>query len=230
MLIEVVRGLGFLVVASLGCAGASPLGAPGGAGGTGGSPIDAAADAPVGATGAGGGAARAPANHRVAAPAHCPSERGPGTPAGSCVVGNITHCTTDADCTGGVNGRCMHGTVPIACGLDCSYDTCAVDSDCPDKTPCVCRASATDSAPNACAAGSNCRIDSDCGAGGYCSPSDPNQSCNGYFFFCDFTCGSGYFCHTPKDTCTDDTDCNGKPCLYNVDTQSWACGAGACSS
>jgi len=78
--------------------------------------------------------------------------------------------------------------------------------------------------------GSNCRIDADCGAGGYCSRSFAPDYCNGHDAICGFNCGFGYFCHTPKDTCADDTDCAGLHCLYDVDTQSWACVAAPCGA
>ena len=129
-----------------------------------------------------------------------------------------------------LNGRCLQGDVPIACGQSCSYDQCATDADCAGNTPCVCRSSASDSAPNVCQGGGNCRIDADCGPGGYCSGSIPPDRCNGYLFICDFSCGSGYFCHTSKDTCTDNSDCMGGFCGFDLDSQSWRCGGGACAS
>ena len=116
----------------------------------------------------------------------------------------------------GTNGRCL----PDGWGVTyaCSYDQCDADQDCPGDVACVCRASASDSAPNLCATGSGCRLDSDCGPCGYCSPSgDP------------FFPPPVYFCHTAADTCTDDTDCAQTPgscpkgCDYDPQAGHWSC-------
>ncbi|MDB4981872.1 MAG: hypothetical protein JWM82_2624, partial [Myxococcales bacterium] len=131
--------------------------------------------------------------------------------------------------TVGLRGRCLQGSGP-ACNTSCSYDQCATDADCPGNTPCSCRSSDSETAPNLCLSGGNCRIDADCGEGGYCSRSVPSDRCNGHFLFCEVKCGTGYFCHTSKDTCANDTDCGGGFCGYDLDSQSWACIAGACSS
>src|SRR3954471_10049076 len=78
-------------------------------------------------------------------------------------------CTTDTDCTQGVNGRCI-GTGAVA-GCACTYDQCSTDSDCATSGTCACHGSPyTYGSGNVCVAG-NCRSDSDCGTDGLCSPS-----------------------------------------------------------
>jgi len=162
------------------------------------------------------GPPRTPVKHRAAS-ASCPQERAAGMPVGGCLL--PSSCTGDGDCTAGANGRCL--LTPPGCGHECSYDTCASDSDCPDNGVCACRSSSTDTSANTCYAG-NCRIDADCGPGGFCSPSlvDP--------FPCE-NCWPGYFCHTPMDSCLDDADCddpNGpaKRCVFDAKgSRLWAC-------
>src|SRR5690349_12821663 len=102
-----------------------------------------------------------PDKHRPTAPT-CPSDR----PAINCsVLAGPMSCKADADCAGGVNGRCAGNGHD---GCMCSYDTCTTDADCPAGKLCDCRNlwhyGATNG-PNVCIA-SNCRVDADCGAGG----------------------------------------------------------------
>jgi hypothetical protein len=176
--------------------------ANGGASGTGGTSGDASR--------------RTPLLHRAAGVA-CPTGRGPGLSICDCIgsVGRCLcapgECGQDSNCTTGISGRClMNGPAPITA---CSYDTCFSDSDCPAKTPCVCRSSASGSEPNSCLTGSDCRVDSDCGPGNFCSPSQYGQ-----------WCGFTYHCHTASDTCLDDSDCVGAGCNFNKQTGHWACG------
>jgi len=159
---------------------------------------------------------RTPLLHRAAGVA-CPTGRGPGLSICDCTgsVGRCLcapgECGQDSNCTTGISGRClMNGPPPITA---CSYDTCFSDSDCPAKTPCICRSSASGSEPNSCLTGSDCRVDSDCGPGNFCSPSQYDQ-----------WCGFTYHCHTASDTCVDDNDCVGATCNFSKQTGHWACG------
>ncbi len=208
----------FLVVALGGCDGTSPSSNADGAwssGGRGGS-----------AAGGSDGSVRVPALHRAAG-SSCPAARGAGQICSFGVDAGANACLADSDCTAGTNGRCFspNGPVPECNPTSCSYDDCSSDSDCPTHVPCLCRASAADSAANRCVAGGNCAVDADCGPGGYCSPGGTTDFC--------FT--PIYFCHTPADTCVDNSDCPRSPSNYpqscNYDPQSghFACG-GACVS
>jgi len=159
---------------------------------------------------------RTPLLHRSAG-VTCPTGRGPGLSICDCTGSDGPcscapgECGQDSNCTAGISGRClMNGPAPTTA---CSYDTCFSDSDCPAKTPCVCRDSASSSAPNSCLTGSDCRVDSDCGPGNFCSPSQYGQ-----------WCGFTYHCHTASDTCVDDSDCVGAGCNFNMQTGHWACG------
>ena len=159
---------------------------------------------------------RTPRLHRAAGVA-CPTGRGPGLSICDCTGSDGPclcapgECGQDSNCTAGISGRClMNGPAPITA---CSYDTCFSDSDCPAKTPCVCRDSVSSSAPNSCLIDSDCRVDSDCGRGNFCSPSQYGQ-----------WCGFTYHCHTASDTCVDDSDCVGAGCNFNKQTGHWACG------
>src|SRR5580658_2032140 len=172
------------------------------------------------------GDAEVPLYHRASA-ACCPSQRGPGGPNQPYLPGfasplsaDAGGCTSDSDCTSGVNGRCFPFEGEVGLG-GCSYDECFTDSNCGSGTPCLCRSSSTDNSANVCDPGGNCAVDSDCGLGGYCSPSG----------ICD---GPTYYCHTSSDTCVNDTDCpaidageSGCPtvtsCVYNPQAQRWGC-------
>ena len=176
-----------------------------------------------GSGGSDGGPPTVPTGHRVEDVA-CPEERGPGD------APVVRDCTEDADCTEGMNGRCISPNVlgPLG-GSYCTYDNCFSDADCPMNEPCRCRESAADNAPNYCVTGSNCRIDGDCGPGGFCSPSllDIDSSISGG------PAGFGYFCHTPQDLCLNHGDCDPSACElsscasmacgYSLESNHWDC-------
>ena len=158
---------------------------------------------------------RTPLLHRAVGVA-CPTGRAPGLSIcdcagsdGSCLCA-FGECGQDSNCTAGISGRClMNGPAPITA---CSYDMCFSDSDCPPKTPCDCRDSASSSAPNSCLTGSDCRVDSDCGPGNFCSPSAVSWY------------GTAYHCHTSSDTCVDDSDCGQfENCVFDVQNSDWSC-------
>jgi hypothetical protein len=186
--------------------------------------------------------AEVPLNHRPT-PACCPAQRGPGPsgqpyPSGvaSPLAADAGGCTSDSQCTSGVNGRCFPFEGLVGFG-GCSYDECFTDSTCGSKTPCGCRSSSTDNSANVCDVGGNCAVDSDCGPGGYCSPSDPIVAygtanvanvCWGPHF---------YYCHTGSDLCINDSDCapldagtatTSPPCAYNAQDSRWECMKSAC--
>jgi hypothetical protein len=170
------------------------------------------------------GDAEVPLNHR---PTHacCPSQRSPG-PSGQPYSGSVNACSSDSQCTAGVNGRCFPWEGLVSAG-GCSYDECFTDSTCGSGTPCVCRASLTDDSANVCDPGGNCVVDADCGPGGYCSPS--TRSC--------YVNPGPYYCHTPMDTCINDSDCPSveasscpvfTSCAYDSDAGHWGCSNSVC--
>jgi hypothetical protein len=141
----------------------------------------------------------------------------PAAPGQCQIMGGFPQCTMDSQCTAGNSGRCVEN-MGGALTCMCTYDTCVHDTDCPAGNLCVCHGSAyTGGDGNACMAG-NCRVDSDCGAGGYCSPTHGTSGCGGV---------TGYYCHTPQDTCTNDTDCNGAQgpnvCAWSSASGLWMC-------
>jgi hypothetical protein len=136
----------------------------------------------------------------------CTTTRGPG-----CAPSSDGPCVS-SDCDAGENGRC---TPFLSFPCACTYDQCFQDSDCPPKTPCLCRATASDSSANVCLTGSNCAVDSDCGPNGFCSPSITNT--------CIFT---HYFCHTAQDSCINDSDCSAlkfSACMFDEQAGRWQC-------
>jgi hypothetical protein len=153
---------------------------------------------------------QAPRNHRVAV-VDCSHDRA----AGDAIADPGGDCATDADCTAGMNGRCLVTTVAARFNY-CSYDACFADSDCSASEVCRCREAPNDA--NVCTLG-NCAVDSDCGAGGYCSPSAAFDRINFGV--------AGYFCHTPGDECVDDEDCRvdggNAECAWSADAGHWAC-------
>jgi hypothetical protein len=127
-------------------------------------------------------------------------------------------CSSDAACAdAGANGRCMNDQGGPA-GCFCTADTCADDSACPSGQTCACHGSPYSVQGNHCVPG-DCRVDSDCGAGGWCSPSYDPSGCGNL---------GGYYCHTPKDACTNDSDCSGgvqgpELCGYDTAAGYWRC-------
>ena len=180
------------------------------------------------------GGAKIPLQHRSTS-VSCPSQRGPGP---SCTGTMCSSCSTDSQCTAGVNGRCFPWEGQVSRG-GCSYDECSSDSNCGAKTPCLCRSSSTDNSANMCDVGGNCAVDSDCGPGGYCSPSmetcystNPEAMVEGR----NYGGPNPYYCHTASDLCTNDSDCAlldagtattsplaYTPCAYNVQDERWEC-------
>jgi hypothetical protein len=166
------------------------------------------------------GDAEIPIYHR-AAPACCPTERGPAPSGQPYGAGKAAGCASDSQCTGGLDGRCFPFEGLVGPG-GCSYDPCLTDSDCPSGASCLCRSSASDTSATVCVAGGDCVLDADCGAGGYCSPS---EGCEGPV---------AYYCHTAADTCINDADCppvdagaetcdTASICAYDAQAKHWAC-------
>jgi hypothetical protein len=165
-----------------------------------------------------------------AAPPPVPQQHRPGSPpctaprpAGYAITPapSGSQCTSDNDCTKGLNGRCNgQGALGHATNA-CSYDACTSDTDCGGAQVCDCRNTVNQDA-NTCFHG-DCRVDSDCGDE-YCSPSltgyDPASCPN-------VVAGSvGYFCHTRQDACIDDSECNpqsGGTCSFDVNALRWQC-------
>jgi Cys-rich repeat protein len=122
-------------------------------------------------------------------------------------------CRTDAECTAGINGRCLrisnHGSHgPAYEATHCSYDACFADADCEGTQICVCaeRAAAEPGTGHVCV-GSECASDADCGAGRYCRRS-----------------AVGRFCHSPSDECVEETDCGeGRACVEDPSTRIHRC-------
>jgi hypothetical protein len=186
-----------------------------------------------GSGGATGQSTAVPSKHRSSS-ASCPSQRGP---APSCAGTMCSSCSSDSQCTDGVNGRCFPTQALVGPG-GCSYDECFSGSDCGSKTPCLCRTSSADASANVCNVAGNCAVDADCGPGGYCSPSvkvvpgQPPNVCWG---------STPYYCHTASDLCLNDADCApldaGSPtpgpptnaCAYNPQGNRWECTQGVCA-
>jgi hypothetical protein len=164
-----------------------------------------------GTPGTGGVGPREPVNHRVTE-VTCgarPADAGdiPSSPM-------IGQCQTDAQCTSGLNGRCVRG-------LFCSYDTCFENDDCAAGSTCLCGSSSW--VGNECSQ-AGCRVDADC-PGSWCSPTF--GSCGNYAGVV------GYACHTPKDECVDDVDCENGPggyCWYSPMVAHWLCSTAQCGS
>jgi hypothetical protein len=220
IVLAVALALGQLCCIS--CGGQARRSASGAGGGTAGNAADAsAADAQAGggaiARGGACGSQPVPKEHRVVAQA-CPTARGS---SGSIDMTACTNragitCTKDADCTAGMNGRCMAHNEP--CDTACSYDECLTDSDCPEG-PCLCRSGGADTLSNQCLPGGNCKKDADCGNCGYCSPSAVPEG-----FDCRVAALT-YTCHTATDKCTDRGNCDGGYCAYDTAAARWACGS-----
>lgn len=125
-------------------------------------------------------------------------------------------CTTDADCTAGINGRCVRTTRTAAC----NYDECFRDED--------------------CAAGSICECDGSRGGGNTCVPSDCVTDDDCGEFLCSPSLGScGHFspptmyrCHTNEDGCSTDADCAAVSdtayCAFDTTLGSWQCSTLEC--
>lgn len=166
------------------------------------------ANGPTDASAAADGSRRAPAMHRATAAACAPLG-----PDASCSAdgGAKGECATNSDCTGAVNPRCA--VYPPRGICVCQADDCQSDIDCPafgdhGAGVCTCHSASL----NTCVDGA-CHADADCGPHGYCSPTfDP---CSKEL--------TGYFCHTPDDTCTDDADCPGTPCIFLPMESQWRC-------
>lgn len=124
-------------------------------------------------------------------------------------------CTTHAECTDGINGRCVLGQA----GTYCSYDTCFVDDHCASDQLCSCDGDSFSGA-NRCVP-ANCRVNADC-ASGLCAPS--------------YGCllggmPVGWYCRTDEDVCTSDEDCTDQVvgrCAYSPSDGHWVCQYGVC--
>lgn len=155
---------------------------------------------------------RAPALYRET-PQSCQGVHNPPEPTG--LAGSGSTCLQHADCTKGLNGKCVTGAGYMYGRGYCAYDTCQTDSDCDPGRVCYCTASTA----ARCLYTGNCQSDADCGTGNYCSPA-VGEDCGGHHSV------NGYHCHTSKDTCIDNADCSGNNyCNFNVYKNLWECSA-----
>lgn len=149
------------------------------------------------------------------APVTCSACRPPSLAGGG---GTPSACMGDADCTMGMNGRCVFGRI----GRYCSYDECFSDSDCGDNEVCLCDGTGLGGGGNSCIT-TSCRTNNDCG-GQTCSPT--LGSCG------DYAGVVGYACHTASDECTVDTDCAGLGadayCKFDPAVSHWVCSDAQC--
>ena len=182
-----------------------------------------------------------PQHHRTQAQS-CPADRGSISPIDTAACSDLSGlvCKTDADCTAGNNGRCLLNADP--CRTYCSYDECITDIDCPQKQPCACRGSGSETAANTCIVGSTCSTDADCATCNFCSLSvqptllqcTPVDAC--MQGACDASdaatrcacvgiTSEAYACHSPSDECIDDSDCpgDGGYCSYVQEKKHWVC-------
>jgi hypothetical protein len=237
---------GACLTTDAGAGGSTGTGGSGGTGGIGsggnatGGSVTGGVGTGNGGNGSGGnGSGKVPLQHRSTS-ASCPSQRGSGP---SCVDTTCSSCSSDSQCTDGVNGRCFPWEGLISLG-GCSYDECFSDSNCGARTPCLCRSSSTDNSANMCDVGGNCAVDSDCGPGGYCSPSMETCYSTNHEAAVEGRNYGGpnpYYCHTASDLCTNDSDCapldagtatnpmTYTPCAYNVQNSHWECTQFTCS-
>lgn len=120
-------------------------------------------------------------------------------------------CSSHAECTEGVNGRCGSG------GEGCSYDECFGDEDCPAGAVCDC-AGGRDN--HRCLPG-ECTTDDDCAEGLWCSPSTSLECPVGVV---------GFYCHTAADECVADGDCSDPSefCAFDGARRAWVCTAQLC--
>jgi hypothetical protein len=159
-----------------------------------------------GGGGSSGGGKEIPLNHRPTGEM-CSHSRPSGIP----TVG-APGCMSDAECDGGVNGRCSVNNGGAQFNV-CTYDECFSDTDCTGGVPCECRKT---SEANRCLTQSDCRLDSDCGDGGFCALSPASQ----------LSCTPAYHCTTPNDQCVNSFDCSDagtKLCAYDPGNLNWTC-------
>jgi hypothetical protein len=98
-------------------------------------------------------------------------------------------CLSDAECTDGLNGRCIGDEWGYQ--VYCSYDQCLTDEDCDNGAVCACGG---DEDRNVCMS-SSCTINSDCAEGELCVQDT-------------FAChDSGWHCMAPDAACLSDSDC-----------------------
>jgi hypothetical protein len=122
----------------------------------------------------------------------------------------LSGCATDADCTGGANGRCL----PRFQGCACTY-SCEVDADCGSGEICLCG-----DAVNRCVP-AECTRDADCG-GGFCATMNTSTKCE----------QRAVACLTADDTCVVDSDCErGQVCTVARSDPSGrrSCSADSCT-
>ena len=169
----------------------------------------------------------APSSHRDHASSCAPSPIGPEPVVPEVGNSSAITCTTNEACTQRSGGRCVYNTgacgepcVATAPNSACVYDACAVDTDCPGGSVCICGQGGP--VANECGPVGNCRVDADCPSG-YCSASV--DSCGAF---------NGYFCHTAKDECNDDSSCANSglfaKCTVDTSSAAWKCTPVGCAS
>jgi hypothetical protein len=134
-------------------------------------------------------------------------------------------CTSDAECTAGIDGRCSF----FNAHRECTYHACQSDSDCGSGTE-VCGCGLGIDKRNVCLSLSKCRTNDDCSGGQYCAlsvlPGIPVGDGAATFYGQTW----GYFCTTGGDACRSGDDCAAQQhdhsCVYYTTQSKWACGGG----
>jgi hypothetical protein len=132
-------------------------------------------------------------------------------------------CTSDAECTAGANGKCIHRVSDEDVGsttwCDCVY-ACASDDDCGQGSVCV-PPVVLPGLPDwpSCQPVGDCAINSDCGACGECG-------LGAYDDGCDWLHATG--CRAPTDECVTDEQCDDGNCFPDFGG-TWLCHWGGCA-
>lgn len=141
-------------------------------------------------------------------------------------------CDTDADCTSGPNGRCIHddyvelgGRLAVADtgvtgddGCGCAY-SCATDADCGEGYACIPDGVMDKDGSWATCEPATCTTDADC-SGGECGLSSFHDGCSYDTYLT---------CRTVDDECRVEEDCGGEPCAVGWGSEGYACQSVTCA-
>jgi hypothetical protein len=135
---------------------------------------------------------------------------------------DLLYCSTDSDCFGGLNPKCIRSSTfddegaPIS-SCTCAY-TCATDSDCAPGQACI-PPDVLPGTPNwpTCKTAA-CTRDTDCGPCGQCGMSARHENCSWVIELA---------CRTAEDSCRADSDCP-ETCAPIDGT--WECFYGPCDA
>lgn len=121
-------------------------------------------------------------------------------------------CTSDAECTDHVYGKCVQALGMIGPYCECEY-ACATDADCADGDSCVCAEELSGHFQHSACVSADCTTGAECESG----------TCELSLYYNGCKHKAVLACRTAADECATAVDCPGGTCAFDDYAGAWTC-------